>query len=437
MERSFVLWLYGVPPPLRLFAVAFLLLVRLSISTNSRPPCAPVCVHSNITPRVPAVPVPPASPPSPAAECDNLTSDPSQLKRSSLRYSRDELLAANTTGARLDTTVVARLKELSIGVNLPRKRSCRGGTRKRRRIQAVCGTPDGDPPAVHGPVPPSILSDITSLPPRPQGANFSNLITVPLQRTKTLPNHLCMCVFNAQSVGPSIKRSAIRDFIHEHDIDVFLMTETWLRKSGDEAKLSDLTPPGYKLLSFPRQQTSKIKRGGGLAVILKDFLAENCSTTTIFPFDHVSFELAQLTLTIHERRITFFLVYRTPPNQKNKLTTPLFFTELTDFLDYCLHCQNRIVISGDFNFHVDDAADTNAKKLLEQLDMYNLKQTVTEPTQRCRHILDLVIHRNDDDIVHSTSLCHDLASNHYAILNHLTTPSKVCFHPFQCKSRSW
>jgi len=110
----------------------------------------------------------------------------------------------------------------------------------------------------------------------------------------------------------------------------------------------------------------------------------------------------------------------------NKLTTSLFFTELPDFLDFCLLCNNRIVISGDFNFHVDDAADTNARKLLRQFDMYNLKQTVTEPTQRYGHTLDLVVHRNDDDIIHSTNVCHDLASDHYAILCHLSTPKLKC-----------
>ena len=149
-----------------------------------------------------------------------------------------------------------------------------------------------------------------------------------------------------------------------------------------------------------------------------------------FPFEHVSFELGQLTLTINEQRITLFLVYRAPPSSKNKLTASLFFTELPDFLDFCLHCQNRIVISGDFNVHVDDAADSNAKKLLEQFEMYNLMQTVTEPTQMSGHILDLVVHRKNDDIILSTNVCHDLASDHYAILCHLSTPKLKCSPKF-------
>ena len=199
MDRSLVLWLFGVPPPLRLFAVTFLLLVRFSISFQCKPPSPPAdFVHR--------VPVTSAVPQPTSAECRNLTSDPSQPVRFNYHYTRAELIAAKSTGARLDANVVARLQELSLGVNLPRKRSSRGGTRKCRRIQTICTKPDRIRPAFHGPVPPSILSDFTPLPPRPQGANLSNLITVPLQSClKTLPNKLCMCIFNAQSVGPSIK----------------------------------------------------------------------------------------------------------------------------------------------------------------------------------------------------------------------------------------
>eukprot|EP00745_Piridium_sociabile_P014218 TRINITY_DN20961_c0_g1_i1.p2 TRINITY_DN20961_c0_g1~~TRINITY_DN20961_c0_g1_i1.p2 ORF type:complete len:290 (-),score=34.81 TRINITY_DN20961_c0_g1_i1:2017-2886(-) len=198
-----------------------------------------------------------------------------------------------------------------------------------------------------------------------------------------------------------------------------MLTETWLRQYGDEAKCRDLTPPGYTLFSFPRSHDSNIKRGGGIAIIIKAPLAQHCAIRTDFPFAHQSFEVAQLTLTIQEQRVTIFLLYRPPPNKKNKLSVPLFFDELPDFLDFCHDCQNNIVLAGDFNFHVDDPNDASARKLCEQLEMFNLTQTVTEPTHKCGHTLDLVVHRNDDNIVYSTNVCHDLASDHYAVLCHL------------------
>jgi len=165
---------------------------------------------------------------------------------------------------------------LSIGVGLPRKRSCCGGRRKRHRIEVVCGvsSPLGDPLACpaskHGPVPPSILCDVTSMSPRPQGRNLSSLISIPLQDSaiplsKSQPlQKLKVASFNAQSLGPTCqeKRSLVYDFISENSIDILLIQETWFKEKGDEGKLAELAPPGYSAKSFPRSH-----HGGGLAVV--------------------------------------------------------------------------------------------------------------------------------------------------------------------------
>ena len=83
--------------------------------------------------------------------------------------------------------------------------------------------------------------DATPRHPRPLGCNPSNLIAVPLRNCATLPNQLCVCLFNAQSVGDSKERSEIFSFISDYDVDVMLLTETWLHESGDDAKCRDLT----------------------------------------------------------------------------------------------------------------------------------------------------------------------------------------------------
>ena len=89
-----------------------------------------------------------------------------------------------------------------------------------------------------------------------------------------------------------------------------LLTETWLREFGDDANCMNPTPPGYKLFSFPRRHCSAAKRGGGLAFIIKDSLADHCCTTVSFLFSHTSFELAQLTLEQSKQRISFYCVNR-------------------------------------------------------------------------------------------------------------------------------
>ncbi|KAL8611511.1 hypothetical protein ACOMHN_014566 [Nucella lapillus] len=85
-----------------------------------------------------------------------------------------------------------------------------------------------------------------------------------------------------------------------------VLTETWLKESGDESKIADLTPPGYKLFSFPRQLSASIKGGGGIAVIMKDCLASHTSINTTLSFTHTSFEAGTaygLVVTIWRRHV--------------------------------------------------------------------------------------------------------------------------------------
>ncbi|KAL8574087.1 hypothetical protein ACOMHN_064114 [Nucella lapillus] len=119
-----------------------------------------------------------------------------------------------------------------------------------------------------------------------------------------------VCLFNAKSVGVARKRTAIADFLADHYVDVMVLTETWLKESGDESKIADLTPPGYKLFSFPRQLTASIKGGGGIAVIMKDCLASHTSINTTLSFTHTSFEVAELLLTVQRQRLRLLCVYR-------------------------------------------------------------------------------------------------------------------------------
>ena len=125
------------------------------------------------------------------------------------------------------------------------------------------------------------------------GVDFTNLISVALSshRPSTKKTHkVIVAVFTARSVGEKSKRLAISDFIVNNDVDVLCITETWLLPSGDEAKCSDLSPPGYRTLSFPRRS-----RGGGIAFVVADLFVPFLSVITDFSFPHSSFELSQLT----------------------------------------------------------------------------------------------------------------------------------------------
>ena len=74
------------------------------------------------------------------------------------------------------------------------------------------------------------------------------LLHIPLS-SSSAENTLLVGLFNARSVGTSRRRCDISTFIQDNNIDIMLLTETWLRPAGDEAKIADLVPPGYSVIS--------------------------------------------------------------------------------------------------------------------------------------------------------------------------------------------
>ena len=65
---------------------------------------------------------------------------------------------------------------------------------------------------------------------------FENLIQIPLSSDHIKHSSMTVCLFNACSVGTEEKRTAINDFVLEHEVTIFCVTESWLRSQGDEAK---------------------------------------------------------------------------------------------------------------------------------------------------------------------------------------------------------
>ena len=200
----------------------------------------------------------------------------------------------------------------------------------------------------------------------------------------------------------------------DFEAEVLFLTETWQGMRGDEAKCTDLTPPGYCMKSFPRSS-----RGGGLAVIFKDYLSSRICFTTSFPFDHSSFELAQVSLTLLQHNTHLFCLYHPPPSSKNKITDSLFLDQFSDLLDRCNFLRGSLIILGDFNVHYDCPQNSTTARAMDLPFHFNLTQSVSQATHEKGHILDWLVHRSDDSIVRSTSVTSAIASDHLCVISHL------------------
>ena len=356
---------------------------------------------------------------------ERLTPDP---RPRPLAYSREELLA--TRPSRLGAHTINRLRELGVGYRLPRKRSSR-----RRKNKQHAGPFPIPVIITHRPTPfpsldlePSLYHSLypSTQPPvleRKRRHDFKNLIYIPRVASPS-DFGLKAVLFNARSVGPSCsqKRTEITSYIAEEDVDIFFLTESWIKPRGHESIIADLTPSGYSLKSYPRCSTEKSKKrgadGGGIAIIFKDKFTPLVTFMNKFDFTHESFELVQMSLTCNTELIHFMCIYRSGPTRANnfKLTDSLFFDQFPEFLDYCNTLHGKLCVLGDFNFFFELESNKSASRLRDSLIMYNLEQTVTGPTHKHGHTLDLVIVRPTDAVHKSTEVTRALESDHYSVV---------------------
>ena len=93
--------------------------------------------------------------------------------------------------------------------------------------------------------------------------NPENFVTIPFhpgnsQREVHLGYANCRSVLN--------KSQSIHDLIVENGLDTFAIVESWLKSSGDERIMHQVTPEGYSFTHAPRPNDVK---GGGVALIYK------------------------------------------------------------------------------------------------------------------------------------------------------------------------
>ena len=107
------------------------------------------------------------------------------------------------------------------------------------------------------------------------------------------------------------------------------------------------------------------------------------------------------------------------------MTPATFLEEFSSYLESIILTPESLLLTGDFNFHVDIDDDPNAKLFQELLDSMGLKQHVTGPTHMSGHTLDLLITREHDTIVACSPEVVCYLSDHASILCRLNA-SKPC-----------
>lgn len=90
-----------------------------------------------------------------------------------------------------------------------------------------------------------------------RGVNFSNLTYVRCaNKQKSVFVPINFCLLNTRSINK--KELILKDYVIENDIDIFAVTETWLR-DDDTFSIAEVCPTGYHFYHVPLKNS----RGGG------------------------------------------------------------------------------------------------------------------------------------------------------------------------------
>ena len=95
----------------------------------------------------------------------------------------------------------------------------------------------------------------------------------------------------------------------------------------------------------------------------------------------------------------FVVVYRPPYLDVDPVPITVFLTEFSDYLENIVLCSETLVISGDFNLHMNYSTDPGARRFCELLETFGLEQNFMFASNTSGHWLDLIINGSPNDVM--------------------------------------
>ena len=227
---------------------------------------------------------------------------------------------------------------------------------------------------------------------------------------------LTLCHANVRAVKS--KTACLREYISSTDMDTFALTETWLTEKDTAAKLEIYSPESH---SFIRQDRNG-RRGGGTGLLFK----KGIDVKKIAAGEKSSFEFSEWRVSFNSLRAKLVVVYRLTYSETHPTTPRVFFEEFGSYLETIVLSPESLILTGDYNFHVDVEDDPDARAFLDLLASIGLKQHVNVPTHVSGHTLDLMITREHDPVISSVPVADRYLSDHASVLCSLNSAKPDC-----------
>lgn len=196
---------------------------------------------------------------------------------------------------------------------------------------------------------------------------------------------LKMALLNARSVNKNSIReeNKLINLILKNKLDVFLITETWLKEGdvGNQA-LIDVLPPSCSFVHRPRV----VGRGGGVAIVFANDV--QCKQVDFPLTSEIEYIAAAVSRRSDPEPILVLCIYRPPDGTSARFN---FLLELCMFLSDVFRSYRNVIIGGDFNIWMDDKNKKATRGFVDILSEFKLTQHVDQTTHSGGHILDLVL----------------------------------------------
>ena len=144
-----------------------------------------------------------------------------------------------------------------------------------------------------------------------------------------------------------------------------------------------------------------------MSLLLKSGFSSRLNTSSSYD----SFEYIDYGISLHASSLRLINLYR-----RQEIASRTFLNEFSSLLESTLPSQEQVIITGDFNYHVNVVNDKEACDFKDLIDEAGLQQHVHVPTHRSGNTLDLIISPKDSHLISDIATERSLPSDHFGVL---------------------
>ena len=153
------------------------------------------------------------------------------------------------------------------------------------------------------------------------------------------------------------------EYFLSNNISMAIITESWLQNNEEDACMlstSEFCTSPFSAIPSNRQD----RQGSGILLVHKKSYKANL-------IDEVftcSFQATKFRIQIDNCNVTLLSIYHPPYSTTNPVTNRMFIDDIIEWIcDQLVMSDddNKLIILGDFNIHVNDKSDENAHNFMD------------------------------------------------------------------------